>query len=105
MPSQNNTIKYYHLVSGEIEYTELTTEGEPKLPKTKNVDGIYVSDSPKLPAKAMGKIQEMLQMRFHSRYSKTHPSAPEITDVTIFAISFLGSFTNEAFVADAPTGS
>jgi len=84
---------HYFLGVGEIEYRE-----DKEAPvKTMLVDMIFTWPTRDLQVRAMAKIQESLQMRFHAKYSKSHPAPPEITDVVILNIAHLGHFTSEEF--------
>lgn len=88
----------HFLVSGEVQYTEIET-GESQVRKT---NGIFVTGEGRIPAKGLGEIQRLLQMQFHQEYSKTHAQAPDVTNVIIYAVSFIGGFTAEEFHAGTP---
>jgi hypothetical protein len=94
----NKLKRFYFLVSGEIEYSE--AEGVPS--KYMKVNGIHVDTDQRLNVKALATIQTTLQMHFHTKYSKTHPSAPQITDAVINSITYLGLFTQDEFHKGAP---
>lgn len=89
MTEENKQV--YYLVAGKVEYIE---DGQTK---SMMVDGVFPDTNAYLTADALGKIQVLLQMRFHSKYSKTHPAAPDITDVIIYSISSLGYMTPSEF--------
>ena len=92
-----NIKRHHFLVTGTVEYTE-GAKAEQKL----EVNGVHVDVSKDLNAAALGRIQVLLQMHFHTKYQKTHTSPPEITDVTIGSITYLGSFSEKEFLRDAP---
>lgn len=88
------TKQHYFLVSGEIVY-----RNDDGLVQSMRVNGIHSSSARQIPAKSLGKIQVMLQMHFHSKYSQSHPKAPEILNAIIDNIVHLGEFTKEEFLA------
>ena len=99
-PKAPETKQHYFLVSGEIEFIEVA-KNKAKNSRTMKVNGVHASPENKLPARMLGSIQTMLQMHFHAKYSKTHPSPPEeITDAIITSIFYLGEFTNTEFTKD-----
>lgn len=91
---------FYFLISGEIEYTEGKHNKTPKYMKTNTV---FQSPLAGLTAKQLAKCQVNLQMNFYKHYSRSHSSPPDITNVTIIATSPLGMFSEQEFMADAPT--
>ena len=95
---EDKSPKLYYLVSGEVEYVP---NGE-KEPQHRRVNAIQTLDGDELDTRTLGKFQIALQQHFHMKYSRTHPKAPEITDVVIFGISYLGEFTKAQFLAKNP---
>lgn len=102
-PRQTAQPFLYFIAAGEVYYMDGQGEGQMR------VNGVHAEPvTPNKPdginAKALGQIQVMLQMKFHSRYLKTHPNPPEITGLTILNLSPLGIFTKEEFHRNEPTG-
>lgn len=94
---------YYFVVSGEVEYHE----GDDTQPRFMKVNGVHVEPVAQgkpdgITVKGLAQIQTLLQMHFHTQYSKTHPRAPTITNVVILSVSHLGVFTEAQFYKDAP---
>ena len=103
MSDTQETKQHYFLVSGEVEFTEVS-KSKTEFSRAMKVNGIQVWKDRELPAAALAKIQTTLQLHFHQKYSKTHKAPPkEVTGVTIMAIIHLGEFTNEEFMKDAPS--
>ena len=99
-PKTPETRQHYFLVSGEIEFIEVA-KNKAKNSRTVKVNGVLAAPENKLPARMLGSVQTTLQMQFHTKYSKTHPTPPEeITDVVITSISYLGEFTSAEFMKD-----
>lgn len=102
-PASGQESPYFHyfLVTGEVSYLDNKFNKSPKIAK---VNGVHQCPTEGLTAKELGKIQTGLQMNFYRKQSRTAPSAnpPEITDVVITNVSYLGLFLPEDFLQNAP---
>lgn len=84
--------KHYYLVSGEVEYLP-----EDRARSSQRVNVIHASKNTQFPLSELAEIQKNLQMGFHSVYSRISPMAPEITNVVVLNLNYLGWFSKEEF--------
>lgn len=90
-------MKHFYLVSGVITYLE---EG---VLKTHPADVVRPLDDQKISVTELGQIQTALQMRFHQFFSRHSEVAPNIVNVTVLNICYLGEQEPDEFYKQSQT--
>jgi len=85
--------QHYHFVVGTVIFQP---PGEEQEPREMRLNGYITTEEQKVPAKSIGQAQQVLQIRLMERLQKYLPSPPQILDVTIENIIYLGQFATKA---------
>lgn len=87
---------HHHLIVGEIVFRhKKDSEGSAAAMR---VNGVIIDESRDLPARLLGKSQQILQLNFHQRMQDENI---EVIDVILMGFTYLGEFTQEEFAASA----
>lgn len=94
-----DTKKYHHhLITGEIVFRH--KQDESGQVNAIRVNGVLLDEARDIPARLLGKSQQILQLNFHKRMQD---DSIEVLDVVLVNFVYLGEFTEEQFHA-APEG-
>ena len=85
---------HHHLITGEIVFRHKKDEGGQV--NAIRVNGVLLDDARDLPARLLGKSQQILQLNFHKRMQDENI---EVLDVVLVNFTYLGEFTEEQFHA------
>lgn len=91
-----STPHHHHLIHGEIVFKHKDYD---QIHSTR-VNGILVDTQQNIPARLLGKAQQILQLNFHQRMQD---ESIQVLDVILADFSYLGLMTQEEFQA-APQG-
>lgn len=88
--------RHHHLIVGEIVFRhKKDTDGAAAAMR---INGVITDADRYLPARLLGKSQQILQLNFHQRMQDENI---EIIDVILMGFTYLGEFTQEEFAASA----
>ena len=91
----SETKKYHHhLITGEIVFRH--SKQEDGAINAIRVNGVLLDEARELPARLLGKSQQILQLNFHKRMQDENI---EVLDVVLVNFTYLGEFTEEQFHA------
>lgn len=85
---------HHHLITGEIVFRH--KQDETSQVNAIRVNGVLVDDSRDIPARLLGKSQQILQLNFHNRMQDENIA---VLDVVLINFAYLGEFTEEQFHA------
>lgn len=89
---------HHHLITGEIVFRH--KQDETGQVNAIRVNGVLLDEARDIPARLLGKSQQILQLNFHKRMQDENI---EVLDVVLVNFVYLGEFTEEQFHA-APEG-
>lgn len=83
-------MNHFHMIAGEIVFRE---KGEEQVNAIR-VNGVLIDPGRDIPARLLGKAQQILQLNFHQRMGS---DSIEVLDVVLMNFMYLGYMTQEQF--------
>lgn len=90
---------FYFLISGSVVFVNQPDTVNENIGSIQ-MNGVLISDINSIPARSLGKAQQILQINFMKQMGQ---SAPKIVDVSLHNFVLLGEFTHDEF-HQAPEG-
>lgn len=89
-PEEEESKNHYHMIAGEIVFRE----GDSEIVNAVRVNGVIVDPGRELPARLLGKAQQILQLNFHQRMQNENI---QVLDVVLMNLMYLGHMTQSQF--------